>query len=921
MRPLRLEISAFGPYAGQTVLDLGRLGDRGLYLITGDTGAGKTTIFDAIAFALFGAASGDTREPSMLRSKYAAPETPTEVKLTFSYAGKEYTVRRNPEYERPARRGGGTTTERADAELIFPDGRVLAKQREVDEAIRGILGVDRNQFSQIAMIAQGDFMKLILADTRDRQAIFRRIFRTGYFQKLQDELKAEAGELGRECGSMRASVQQYIDGAVCGEEDILAPDLKKAKDGLMPAAETQELIASLLKRDAEAQTEAERRQAETEKRLEAVSAALVRAEEIRRARDELERVRKELAEKAPELALRKKTLQEEKARQPEREELDRALALLGEELPRYGELDGKNGELARLEEKIRTEEAAKNTQTRALEELEKGTALLRAELKTLEAAGETREKLTAEKEKAETRRKKLDSFGRLAGQYQTSRRDFEAAKENYLRASAESERLQREYAAANRSFLDAQAGILAETLKEGEPCPVCGSTEHPHAALRPENAPTEAQLNTVKKAYDAAQKAAGEASAKAGEIRGAAAAQLESLKTEAAELTGVDSVQEAAGKLPQLRRECVDSIRELELQIAGENRRAARKEELGRRIPGEEKEASGMRDALTALRESIAAETSRSGELRKQAAELSGSLKFGSREIAEKQAASLAAKKKEAAAALEKAEKSHAELEKELTALQGRAAQMQKQLESAGTVDEEAKIREKAELTAEKERLSEQAKELHTRAATNGRALRNIREKSAELETAEKKLGWLKTLSDTANGTLAGKERVMLETYVQMRCFDRIIARANTRFMVMSGGQYELRRRADAENNRSQSGLELDVIDHYNGTERSVKTLSGGESFKASLSLALGLSDEIQSSAGGIRLDTMFVDEGFGSLDEESLQQAVGALAGLSEGRRLVGIISHVSELKERIDRQIVVTKEKTGGSRAVILA
>ena len=178
----------------------------------------------------------------------------------------------------------------------------------------------------------------------------------------------------------------------------------------------------------------------------------------------------------------------------------------------------------------------------------------------------------------------------------------------------------------------------------------------------------------------------------------------------------------------------------------------------------------------------------------------------------------------------------------------------------------------------------------------------------------------MRALSDTVNGTLSRQEKIALETYVQMACFDRIIQRANVRFMVMSGGQYELKRRTVAENNRSQSGLELDVIDHYNGSERSVKSLSGGESFKASLSLALGLSDEIQSTAGGIRLDTMFVDEGFGSLDEESLQQAIQALTGLTEGNRLVGIISHVSELKERIDKQIIVTKERTGGSHVEIV-
>ena len=205
---------------------------------------------------------------------------------------------------------------------------------------------------------------------------------------------------------------------------------------------------------------------------------------------------------------------------------------------------------------------------------------------------------------------------------------------------------------------------------------------------------------------------------------------------------------------------------------------------------------------------------------------------------------------------------------------------------------------------------------LHNNRFILDKILRNIN----ELSETEKKLMCVKSLSDTANGNISGKEKIMLEAYVQMRYFNRIIDRANVRLMTMSDGQYELKRRVGADNNRSQSGLDLDVIDHYNGTERSVKTLSGGESFKASLALALGLSDEIQSSSGGIRLETMFIDEGFGSLDEESLSQALKALTELSEGDRTVGIISHVTELKERIDRQVVVTKNKFGGSKISVV-
>ena len=223
-------------------------------------------------------------------------------------------------------------------------------------------------------------------------------------------------------------------------------------------------------------------------------------------------------------------------------------------------------------------------------------------------------------------------------------------------------------------------------------------------------------------------------------------------------------------------------------------------------------------------------------------------------------------------------------------------------------------------MKAEKAELTEKQKSVHARISTNKAALEKIRQRSDEISAVEKKRTWVKALSDTANGTLSGTGKIMFETYIHMTYFDRIIERANLRLMVMSGGRYELKRRIEAENNRSQSGLELNVIDHYNGSERSVKSLSGGESFKASLSLALGLSDEIQSSSGGIRLDTMFVDEGFGSLESESLSQAIDALASLSEGNRLVGIISHVDALKQRIDRQIVITKDNNGTSRAKIV-
>lgn len=245
MRPIKLTVSAFGPYAGKTVLDLDKLGENGLYLITGDTGAGKTTIFDAITYALYGEASGDNREPSMFRSKYAEATTPTEVELVFSYAGKTYTVKRNPEYERPKSRGEGFTTQKAEVQLKYPDGRVVTKQRDVDNAIRDIMGINRSQFLQIAMIAQGDFLKLLLAPTEERKKIFRQIFKTQLYQDLQDRLKKESGQLNDKCDAARNSIKQYIDGITCDENDVLSIEVEKAKNGLLPAKDVMDLIDRL----------------------------------------------------------------------------------------------------------------------------------------------------------------------------------------------------------------------------------------------------------------------------------------------------------------------------------------------------------------------------------------------------------------------------------------------------------------------------------------------------------------------------------------------------------------------------------------------------------------------------------------------------------------------------------------------------
>ena len=336
-------------------------------------------------------------------------------------------------------------------------------------------------------------------------------------------------------------------------------------------------------------------------------------------------------------------------------------------------------------------------------------------------------------------------------------------------------------------------------------------------------------------------------------------------------------------------------------------------------IPQREKTIENAKSELETLKRQNASYQASFCEMKKRYDEEKAKLRFIGRAEAEEHCKMLENSVKAAEESLEKARGDYEKSQKAVGELKASIDELKTQLTDDRGLNKDSEISKKNSLLALRQELEIRAKTVNNRLSANKWVLENIKDKSGELATAEKKYQWVKALSDTANGNISGKEKIMLETYVQITYFDRIIARANTRFMIMSGGQYELKRKITADNNRSQSGLDLDVIDHYNGTERSVKTLSGGESFKASLSLALGLSDEIQSSAGGVKLDTMFVDEGFGSLDEESLAQAMNTLIGLADGNRLVGIISHVADLKNKIDRQIIVKKERSGTSRATI--
>ena len=912
MRPLKLKISAFGPYAGVTELELDRLGKSGLYLITGDTGAGKTTIFDAIAYALFGEPSGENRKPSMLRSKYAQPDTPTEVELTFINSGKVYTVKRNPEYERPAKKGGGTTKQRAEAFLTLPDGNIISRPTEVNAAVREILGVDKNQFSQIAMIAQGDFLKLLLADTQKRQDIFRSIFKTGYYRTLQENLKSEAGALSKQFDELRMSVEQYING-------IIYPDGINAENGNIMTADTLTILSEIIESDTAAYIKNQQEIKETEKQLEEINAIITKTEDCHKAEKELDEAEKELNEKSTVLAERKNKVKEIKDRAPEYEHKRLHIAQLESTLSEFDILEKCIADAQKVFSEHKKAALFCYNKKLEIKSLSDETAGFRKELELLADCGEKKERAAKELSLAEERLNRLNEIYARLCDIRNTDDSISSYQRLYLQLSKASEKKTEKYNLMNKAFLDAQAGILAEALTEGKPCPVCGSAMHPHKAVKPAEAPTPEQLKTAKAEADEAAKNAEEISAKISGLIGrkeAMKAAVDAISNQLGAELDKDTPEESCNQhILALSSEKY----ELEKLLLNETKNLTRKKDIQRSLPQKEALLTEGQTVLAQEEKRAAALEAQLTEMKSNIAQLQERSLVDSRETALHIISMLKKDTEKYSKATEKAEADCRNTEDIITQLKGKIEQLKKTLAEKEKVDLEKALADKALLTQKKAALAQQQETVAIRINANRRAKKSIESKLDELSAAEKKLMWVKTLADTAAGTLTGKEKIMLETYIQATFFDRIIDRANTRLMIMSDGQYELKRRDEAANNRSQSGLELDVKDYYNGSVRDVRSLSGGESFKASLSLALGLSDEIQSMAGGVQLDTMFVDEGFGSLDGESLQQALRALASLSDGNKLVGIISHVAELKEKIDRQLVVTKEKSGGSRVEI--
>ena len=928
MRPLRLTLSAFGPYAAETTLDLEKLGKGGLYLITGDTGAGKTTIFDAITYALYDHSSSGIREGSMLRCKYADDKTPTFVELEFEVHGVRYTVRRNPEYQRPKARGEGMTTEKADATLTYPDDRPpVTKAKDVTAAVQEIIGLDYNQFSQIVLIAQGQFTKLLNASTEERSRIFRKLFRTQRYAQLQERLQAEASALNQQRTAQNAKLDSLLGGLQFSPEDPDAEALRALCAQTVPETALA-LLDALTSRQAAALEEAGTALRTTEAQLDTVQQQLGAAAQAQRLAQQLAARQAELAAARPALDAARAEADRHAGDATQLDALTAQVTQAQSALAAYDALDALCRQQTEARDAARLAAAQAHKRRTQLDSLNAALSAAETELAAL-ADADTR--LLALQNRSAQLAQRGEALAKLEQRLADCQRQAKAAhkaQENYRAAAAAQDEARARRDALERAFLDAQAGLLAENLTEGAPCPVCGSTHHPARALLPHTAPTQAQVEAAQQAAAAADRQAQTASAAAQSALAAANEAKISLRRDAetllperftapegtvpltfALMTNVLAEETAA--LQTAQADCAAQCRQAEADCRRKAQLEADRQNKTRQRPA-------LEQAAAEADRSAAAQNASADALESQIAERRAALPYPRRADAQAALDKLEADRSAlrtgmdtAQRKLKQAEQAVAAAEAAVEALRTQQTAAQKELPARSAEELTA---QQTELTAARETLRSREKQLSAQLLPNRKTAAQYRAAAEARQTLESRWQWVSALAATAGGTLTSKQKIKLEAYIQMNYLDRILRYANTRLMQMTAGQYELER-IGAENQRSQSGLDLGVIDHYNGTRRSVKTLSGGESFKASLALALGLSDEVQSSAGGIRLDTLFLDEGFGSLDEESLELAIRVLSGLTEGDRLVGIISHVGALKDRIDRQVVVHKARTGGS------
>ena len=1033
MRPIKLTISAFGPYASKQVIDFEELKGRNIFVISGKTGAGKTTIFDAISYALYGEASGESRETDSLRSHFADDNTETYVELEFELRGEKYTVNRVPKQKKKKARGEGYTEKSADATLTLPDGKVITKVKNVTDKIIEILGITREQFKQIVMLAQGEFKKLLLADSVEREGIFRKIFNTYDFEKIQAELKDKAANLSKNRtkskhemeinlknikGEHDIVIDEYVDFPLVIEKlkDLLERDNniyktlneegKEVDNNLQVKNQEKAIIETnnnLLK-EKEIITKALEELLSKEDEYKNKSKTIIdgkNAKEVKYIEDKLIETTKKLTKREEDynLSLKNidslklkqeeanKLLQIEESKECDREKLSVEINNLNKLEEKIIELDSLNNKVMHLKQSAENSKLQIINNKKETEELKKSKEEKELQLKDI-ATLETK-KVELESD-IKAKNKTLDEVRELfkvIRSFQNTYIEHNNKAKEYKEFEVEYKKEKENYEKMDDLYKKEQAGILASKLQENEPCPVCGSTNHPNKATIKENLkiPTKEELKVAKENLDKLEKENLEKINNLTTLNSNKTTYLEQVNNHLSMLSATLNIDktfnsetakvvknlgtELKSVIDKLKDELlkvIDKIslkekieKELNLITTTINEREhslikleeceknytteltqniTKIDEYKKEIPEnitdlktlnnlievKTKELNISKEKLAKLRlenenlaKKLEGENSTSKEINKSIEELKLEIannKANFNEAIKEQGFDNIQTYEDAKLQISMVESLEKEVENYNSELKLTKAKQEDIINKTKdivfmditTIDEEIRS-----IQNNKKELESKLRELHAIIVGNKTILKNVENLNIEFKEIEEEYKVLGELADLANGKKA--PYISFERYILASYFEDIIEAANIRLEKMTGDRFSLIRKTSKSKGAGQKGLELEIYDNYTDSSRDVSSLSGGESFKASLSLALGLSDIVQSNAGGVSLDTMFVDEGFGTLDPQSLDNAIDSLLELQRGGRLVGIISHVEELKERIDAKLEVTSTSKG--------
>ena len=1056
MRPLILEMRAFGPFADCQRIDFTELGDKPLFLINGPTGAGKTTILDAICFALYGKTTGNEREGSQMRCDNADDGLLTEVYFSFELGQKRYSIRRCPEQQRAKSRGEGFTLQKSEAELkrLLPDGTeellVASKVTDANACIEELTGLDVDQFRQVMVLPQGKFRELLLADSKEREKIFSQLFQTHIYRRIEERLKQQALEIKAKARDLQSRRAGILETAGVESLEQLTAEIAALSPALAEAIGNKQKASEALAQSAKTLDNAKALTAEFERRK--LLQTQLDALEQRRAEIELHQQTLEKARKAEkllpslkELQFRQQEWQQAKAKEADYAkqlqsaeqrlkqatddkatlaELDEHANKLRRELEQLDKLQPAINELKQLTEEHelglvelgRLERAEQQSRTE-LEQWQQQQQQLKLEANELFSSAERQGPLHQALAALNTRLEKTEQLGHIKQKWQQAQVSMQRAEAHGHQCKAERQSAETEHQRLQLAWHTGQAAILAAKLQPGQPCPVCGGLDHPAPAEMAQDIPGEAELN---RARDAEQQASARHEAArsdyrhiklqteelqlelqrlGSELQAFIAADVTTdvttdVKTEAKADAAIDAdsyvkadLASEIDRLESRRRQLLNELQQAEAAQTRLNNCRKQLQQAEQQVEQRLKHSETQLKQLQQLREQLSLAGARKdaalaalpNEYHALAAE--AALELMARQLEQKQSEWLQLKQRQQDINQQYTEavSQHKALMQALTSSREDSARAEQfaikaqqtlddALKQSGFADrqtleqaqlDEAQMQALAEkieawrtqrfeqqalLKAMDERLAgqslpelgqleslwqqqqQQLAEAESAWQTLNNRMQSLKGTEAQLnkealaaQALEQEYALIGTLSDVANGNSHSK--VSLQRFVLSVLLDDVLLEASRRLALMSKGRYRLLRKEDRAKGNKASGLELEVEDAYSSKVRPVATLSGGESFMAALSLALGLSDVVQAYAGGIKLDTLFIDEGFGSLDQDSLELAVRTLMDLQSSGRMIGVISHVSEMKEQISCRIDISKHALGSSIRLVTA